>query len=145
MFILPTLYSRGNVSVVPKAVCCAKKPNFLVCSMLPQLFVQDSLTESLFLQVVTRSTVFTNYCIYVFRASLGAAFSHTSKRALSGINSTVSENHAALRQSKPGEQGAKTNTMCFQPYIQLLLRVSARKIKPTLDFQSLLSKSHYGF
>ena len=93
MFILPTLYSRSNVSVVqtqPKAVRCAKDQNF-VCTVLLQLLVQYSLTDSLFLQVVMRFTVFNNYCIYVFQANLCVAFSHTCKRLFSIIDSTVSE------------------------------------------------------
>lgn len=69
--------------------------------------------------------------------------SHTSKRAFSIINSTISEYHAALQQSKLGEQ--RTAQCAFLHKIQLLLRVSTRKIKPILDFQSFLSKSYYGF
>lgn len=57
----------------------------------------------------------------------GQLVSHTSKRAFSVINSTVSENHAALQQSKPGEQALFT-------FFSL-----EDKIK------SLLSKSHCEF
>lgn len=73
MLILPMLCSRSNISIVQtraKPVHCVKKQNFPVCTVLLQLFFQYLLTDSLFLQVVMRFTVFNNYCTYVFHANL---------------------------------------------------------------------------